>query len=176
MERVLIAKDAIDKKRAEELEQFKVDQVAALASFEGSQNHQAWSRMAAMVEDMGGDKYTGDAVQKAYSKERQAGFPHKETEVYLSLLVQDAPTEKKEEGSQAEDDEVEVNFNEEGNPVYAENSEEQTPGTVIHKQELHTDAPVKGVSASRKGSLAEILSESSSGKSTSQEDDGAVFN
>lgn len=71
----MIAKEVIDKNKAQELEEFKVQHDAALASFESKLEYGTWGRMAAIVEKMGGDKYNGDAAQRAYSKE-QIGRAH----------------------------------------------------------------------------------------------------
>lgn len=161
MELVLYAKDIIAQEQVVELETFKK-----------KQENEAWGRIATKIPGFGADTYSGDAIAKAYTKEKLASFPHKQTDRYTALMLngpnasQDSEQGGSQDGAEVKD-EVEVDFDENGSPVYTDHSDEQTPGTVIRKKVI-SGAPVNGIS------LAEI-SESASGKSTSQEDDGAVF-
>lgn len=182
----MIAKEVIDKKKVQELEEFKIQHAAALASFESKLEYGTWGRMAAMVEQMGGDKYNGDAAQKAYSKERLAGFPHKETEFYLKLALQGSPTEDGE--SQEAKDETEVDFDEDGNPVYTD-AQKEAPPTVVKKSSVSqastngsANGSVNGSVAGsvsnvsmRRNSLADILADAAALKAESEQGDGPVF-
>lgn len=183
----MIAKEVIDKKKAQELEEFKIQHAAALASFEIKLEYGIWGRMAAMVEQMGGDTYTADAAQKAYSKERLAGFPHKETDFYLKLALQGSPAEDGE--SQEAKDETEVDFDEDGSPVDTV-AQEEAPSTVVKKSsvvEASNNGSVNGFvngsvagsvsnASMRRNSLAEILADSAALRAESEKGDGAVFN
>ena len=182
----MLAKEVIDTKKAQELEEFKIQHAATLASFESKLEYGTWGRMAAMIEQMGGDKYTGDAAQKAYSKERLAGFPHKETEFYLKLALQGFPTEGG--GSQEVKDEAEVDFDEDGNPVYTHAQKKLSP--TVKKTSVFeasnngfVNGSVNGSIAGsvsnasmRRNSLAEILADSAALKAESEQGDDAVFN
>ena len=182
----MIAKDVIDKKKAQELEEFKIQHAAALASFESRLEYGTWGRMAAMIEQMGGDKYNSDAAQKAYSKERLAGFPHKETEFYLKLALQGSPTE--DGGSQEVKEETEVDFDEDGNPVYTD-AQKRAPSTVkkTSLSEASNNDYVNGSvncsvagsfsnASMRRNSLAEILADSAALKAESEQGDIVTFN
>lgn len=186
MERLLIAKEVIDKKKTQQLEEFKIQHAAALASFESKLEYGTWGRMVAMVEQMGGNKYNGDAAQKAYSKERLAGFPHKETEFYLKLALLGTPTEDGE--SQGVKDVTEVDFDEDGNPVYPD-AQKEAPPTIkkISVSEASNNGfvngPVNGSvpgsvsnASMRRNSLAEILADSAALSTESEQGDGAAFN
>lgn len=174
MKRLLIAKKAIDKKKAQEREEFKIQHAAALASFESKLEYGTWGRIAAMVEQMGGYKYNVDAAQKARSKERLAGFPNKETEFYLKLALQSSPTEDGE--SQEAKIETEADFDEDGNPAYTD-AQKEAPVTVkkTSASEASTNGSVSNASM-RRNSLAEILANSAALKAESEQGDGAVFN
>ena len=170
MELVLYAKDLVAQEQVIELEAYKK-----------KQETEAWARIATKIVGVGADAYTGDTIAKAYIKEKQAGFPHKQTDRYTAIMLNGPENYHDSQdvaspGNAETKHDVGVDLHEDGNPVYTENTEEKTPRTVIQKKELQTDVPVKGFNGSRKGSLAEILSESTSGKSTTKEDDGAVFN
>ena len=178
MERVLLAKDIINELQAAELEQFKK-----------KQETDVWGRVATHITTIGGDTYTGEAIQKAYAKEKRDNFPHLQTELMAQFqagegLQAEGASQDAAEGVTDIKDEVEVDFDANGDPVYTDAAEEKTPGTVIHKKSI-SEAPVTGA---RKESVAESATSKSTADNSaseatteatsqeaSQEDDGAVF-
>lgn len=62
---MLFSKDTIEKQLAEEL-----------AVIQKKQEVEKWSKIADHMATIGGDKYTGPAVEKAFNKEKKDNFPH----------------------------------------------------------------------------------------------------
>lgn len=65
---MLFVKDKIEKETDE-----------MIAAFKKNAEHEVWSKMAAAMVEIGGDSYSSGAVEKAFTKERKEGFPHKAT-------------------------------------------------------------------------------------------------
>src|ERR1700738_3216399 len=60
-------------------EKIEKDTEEAIAAFKKKAENEIWVNLAKGIAEIGGDSYSGGAVEKAYMKEKKDGFPHKKT-------------------------------------------------------------------------------------------------
>jgi hypothetical protein len=48
-----------------------------IAAFKKKAEHEIWGKMANAMAELGADKYTAGAVEKAFGREKREGFPHR---------------------------------------------------------------------------------------------------
>lgn len=85
MERLLFAKDIIASDLEQEMVEFQKKQEQEAESHKRRQDAELWVRISSRITKMGADTYTGTAIQKAFQKEKNDGFPHRETEFFKEL-------------------------------------------------------------------------------------------